>query len=263
MGMADSYKIELSRLRSGGATNGQVLTYSTTTGTWYPATGGGGGTPAGSDTYIQYNNAGAFGGSADLTWASPDFAVGADSGTGNVTAWGDITIAANGGKFRFQDSGFIGQFRAPSGGLTGSWDWRMPDQGGILLCDGYAAAVTFLNDVIIDDSAKGLVLTSPDASTARITINNSDVLQGVTAPPAGSDTFVQFNQVGAFGATPDLTWDGTNLTVGADSGVGNMTTYGDVEVKGSTSNGFILQSPDNTRWRITVNNSGVLVVTAV
>ena len=37
-------------------------------GTWAAPAGGGGGTPGGADTQIQYNNATAFGGSANLTW---------------------------------------------------------------------------------------------------------------------------------------------------------------------------------------------------
>jgi len=38
------------------------------TGTLDDVGAGGGGTPGGSDTQVQYNNAGSFGGSADLTW---------------------------------------------------------------------------------------------------------------------------------------------------------------------------------------------------
>ena len=37
------------------------------TGTLDDVGAGGGGTPGGSDTQVQYNNAGSFGGSADLT----------------------------------------------------------------------------------------------------------------------------------------------------------------------------------------------------
>jgi len=47
--------------------DGQVLEYDSATSTWVNATPSGG-TPGGSDTQVQYNNAGSFGGSADLTW---------------------------------------------------------------------------------------------------------------------------------------------------------------------------------------------------
>jgi hypothetical protein len=47
------------------------------------AGGGGGGTPGGSDTQVQYNNAGSFGGSADLTW---------DDTTKELGVGGDISL---------------------------------------------------------------------------------------------------------------------------------------------------------------------------
>ena len=37
-----------------------------------------------------------------------------------------------------------------------------------------------------------------------------------TATPAGSDTQVQFNNSGAFGASANLTWDDTNLLIDAE-----------------------------------------------
>lgn len=43
------------------------------------AGGGGGGTPGGADTQVQFNNAGAFGGSANLTWDGQMAAVGSTS----------------------------------------------------------------------------------------------------------------------------------------------------------------------------------------
>ena len=55
-------------------TNGQVLKWNAGGGTWEPAVDGGstgGGTPAGTDNMIQFNSAGAFGASADLTLGPP------------------------------------------------------------------------------------------------------------------------------------------------------------------------------------------------
>ena len=50
--------------------------------------GGGGGTPGGSNTQIQFNNAGAFGGSANLTWNGSQLTV---TGTANISG----NISAN------------------------------------------------------------------------------------------------------------------------------------------------------------------------
>lgn len=57
-------------VRLGVGTAGQVLTASTTatTGLAWATSAGGGGSPGGSDTHIQFNNATAFGGSANFTW---------------------------------------------------------------------------------------------------------------------------------------------------------------------------------------------------
>lgn len=57
------------------------------------AGGGGSGTPGGSDTQIQYNNAGSFGGSVDLTWdnGTQTLGLGLDAGAGNLRA-GSLNI---------------------------------------------------------------------------------------------------------------------------------------------------------------------------
>jgi hypothetical protein len=48
--------------------DGEALIYDDDSGNWVPGAAGGGGTPGGADTQIQFNDDGSFGGSADLTW---------------------------------------------------------------------------------------------------------------------------------------------------------------------------------------------------
>lgn len=50
------------------ASGGGTTNFLRADGTWAAPSGGGGGTPGGSDTQIQYNSAGAFAGSANLVW---------------------------------------------------------------------------------------------------------------------------------------------------------------------------------------------------
>lgn len=50
------------------ASGGGTTNFLRADGTWAAPSGGGGGTPGGSTTQIQFNDAGAFGGDADLTW---------------------------------------------------------------------------------------------------------------------------------------------------------------------------------------------------
>ena len=59
--------ITAGEINSETATNGQVLTADGAGGASWQNSGGGG-TPAGADTQIQYNNTGAFGASSGLTW---------------------------------------------------------------------------------------------------------------------------------------------------------------------------------------------------
>lgn len=81
----------VSNVKIGGGTNGYVLT---TDGTgnlsWAAGGGGGSGTVAGSNTQIQYNNAGAFGATAGFTF---DNSTNLLSAPGNITAVGTLTGA--------------------------------------------------------------------------------------------------------------------------------------------------------------------------
>lgn len=61
----------------GNGTTSQVLTSrGPTLAPTFQAAGGGGGTPGGSTTQLQYNNAGAFGGTSGLTWDGTNLTVG-------------------------------------------------------------------------------------------------------------------------------------------------------------------------------------------
>jgi|15BtaG_2_1085339.scaffolds.fasta_scaffold00453_9 hypothetical protein len=93
-------------------------------------TGGGGGSPGGSDTQVQYNDGGSFGGAADLTFND---------------STGDVTVGASTGdaKLFFRDSGIYAYSKADGEldivsdtrlGLTGSGD--LPSAIGILASAG-------------------------------------------------------------------------------------------------------------------------------
>ena len=62
-------------------TNGWVQTYTSATRTWEPAAAAGGGTPAGADTQLQYNDGGSFGGLSAFTWDDTDFLLGTGAAT--------------------------------------------------------------------------------------------------------------------------------------------------------------------------------------
>lgn len=121
-------------------------------------------TPAGSNTQVQFNNAGAFGASANFTWSGTQLAV-----------VGAVDVAS--GKFHVDNTGNITKIN----NVTTSWP---SVQGG---------ASTFLQN------------------------NGSGTLTWAAASfsPAGSNTQIQFNNSGSFGASASLTWDGTTLSATA------------------------------------------------
>ena len=70
------------------AVDDYVLSAKTTGVMAWVAQSGGGGTPGGSNTQVQFNNSSAFGGSANLTWVSPALTIGAQQ-----TTRGTLTLA--------------------------------------------------------------------------------------------------------------------------------------------------------------------------
>ena len=68
-------------LGSGSATNGQVLSANGSGGTTWATASGGGGTPGGSDTQVQFNDGGAFGGDSGFTFDKTNNTLGLGGGT--------------------------------------------------------------------------------------------------------------------------------------------------------------------------------------
>jgi hypothetical protein len=107
-------------------------------------------------------------------------------------------------------------------------------QYAVLLCTGARTALRFINTpkqsktyVVINDTTGGFAVTvrgGPSTPTTGVTVaagtraiiawNGSDFVNVGGGSAAGSDTQVQFNNSGAFGASANMTFDGTKLTVG-------------------------------------------------
>jgi len=114
-------------------------------------------------------------------------------------------------------------------------------QYAVLLCTGARTAARNINTpkqsktyVVINDTSGGFAITvrgGPTSPTTGVTVaagtraiiawNGSDFVNVGGGSAAGSDTQVQFNSSGSFGASANLTFDGTKLTVGniLDSGL--------------------------------------------
>jgi hypothetical protein len=140
------------------------------------------------------------------------------AGTQTITVDTDINLAVTTGT----DS---------STGLTAN-----SSQYAVLLCTGARTALRFINTpkqskiyVVINDTTGGYAVTvrgGPSSPTTGVTVPAGGraiiAWDGGLATPdfvsvgggsaAGSNTQIQFNNAGAFGAAAGLTWDGTTLT---------------------------------------------------
>ena len=105
-------------------------------------------------------------------------------------------------------------------------------QYAVLLCTGARTAARNINTpkqsktyVVINDTSGGFAITvrgGPTSPTTGVTVaagtraiiawNGSDFVNVGGGSAAGSNTQVQFNNSGAFGASSNLTWNGTTLT---------------------------------------------------
>ena len=221
------------------------------------AAGGGGGTPAGSDTEIQFNNSGAFGASSALTFNTattpPTFTAGSALGgtttifaqSAGLTVGGNLLSNETGYEFSLQAVSQIGveigvqqttrSYQVATGKTTtqsfgqtqntisgaGTYDCY-PSQGGLIVVEGSAAAIV-LNLVLAED-----FLGAYD-STAK------------TVSPAPSGT-VEKNGYG--------TWQiGDQVTVMAGLNLGetpNITIQSYNSVTNGTD-GTVTGSPDPSR----------------
>ena len=145
------------------------------------------------------------------------------AGTQTVSTDADVTLTLTTGT-------------AASTGLTST-----SSQYAVLLCTGARTAARNINTpkqsktyVVINDTSGGFAVTvrgGPTSPTTGVTVaagtraiiawNGSDFVNVGGGSAAGSDTQVQFNSSGSFGASANMTFDGTKLTVGniLDSGL--------------------------------------------
>jgi len=126
-----------SATRLGIGANTYVLTSNGTTATWAAPTGGSG-SPGGSNTQIQFNNSGAFGGSANFTWDGSNIQVGlqgavrfADADSSNYVAFrAPATVASNVTWTLPSIDGTSAQVLSTNGAGTLSWVTQSGGGGG-------------------------------------------------------------------------------------------------------------------------------------
>lgn len=225
-----------------------------------PGAGGGGSTsPGGADTQIQYNDAGAFGAEAGLSYNKTDnqLTVPGQTLTEDLLLTGVIspsTISADQNDY------------APTGFATCSSMRLVTDASRTLtgLAGGAAGRIVLLLNV----GSENLVLSNQNASSSaanRFDLNQTTITipkdcgcflmyDGVDSRwrtvifngfPAGSDTYVQYNSAGIFGAESVFTYNASTNTLS----VPNASFSGTVDVT-TTLNviGNTVLGTDNTKF---------------
>ena len=182
---------------------GQVLTYGAGgVLSWAPG-GGGGGTPGGNNLDIQFNNAGAFGGSDTFQWndSAQTMFLGNNAHGGNIA-----TAQPNIGLYLYTNDTVFSQIQ-----LQGSL--------GIIFTTTGEVQTTFQIEQLggwnlngTGHGTTGQVLTSAGAAPPVWSTP-------VTSSPGGADTNIQFNNAGAFGGSNGLTWNGTTTTLTVSGGL--------------------------------------------
>jgi hypothetical protein len=91
------------------------------------------------------------------------------------------------------------------------------------ILSGFSGTDVFVTGGTYSSSASTITFTNNTGGTFTVT-GISGGTSGGTASPAGSDTFIQFNDAGSFGANSGLTYDNTLNNFFTESRIGTKTT---------------------------------------
>jgi hypothetical protein len=216
-----------------GATNGQVPTFNGTEVAW--ANGGGGGSPAGSDTQIQYNNAGSFGASSDFTF---------DPATSTFTATNNWEVFRS--TIKFSSNGGTNDLTASAAtAFTGT-----PPTTFAVIAFGNIQVVNYINltggnfnqgDIVTGSisGAEGTVAYDDGVGQLYVSITNSiqfaagdviDNANGVTADydtsTTSDDIFFWYSTAGGSGGPTIMTGASQALDDGISITFGSVTGHG-------------------------------------
>jgi hypothetical protein len=169
---------------------------------WQEAGGGGNGTPGGSNTQLQFNDDGLFGGSSTLTFDKDNNTLTAsrvnidelntNTVDANIIQVGNITETSN--LFVSTTANVVGNLR-----VTGNVNFSS------------SANIFFgtVANIKITGGVNGYVLTTDGLGN----LSWQEAGGGGNGTPGGSNTQVQFNDNGLFGASPFFTFNNTTRTV--------------------------------------------------
>ena len=213
-------------------------------------------TPAGSNTQVQFNNGGSFAGSPNMTFNGTTLTVAGLSNTG-ATVLGDNsadTTTIAGSQIILSALSAVGSAEATTLVYDGNsirsdeidmkvWDLKLVDYTGtpandqVAVFNGSTKTIEGTNNFKFIDGLDPAVevtgeITASTGISASYFMGDGSRLTGIAAggggTPAGSNTQIQFNNGGAFGASSNLTFGSDVLTtqglsVTADTTLGNTS----------------------------------------
>jgi len=216
-------------------TAGNVLT--STGSAWISnAAVGGGGTPGGNPGQIQFNNAGAFGGDANLTF-SGSTTTAANLIVSNLTSslavfssstkqlvsnpiTGTGSVVMNSSPIVTSPSLITPALGSPtSGNMAATTNIPVANATGTLLVGNGGTGLTTIpsGNVVIGNGTSALYGLAPGTAGNVLTsiggswVSNAAV--GGSATPGGNTTEFQYNNGGVFAGAANLTTDGANVTI--------------------------------------------------
>lgn len=190
-------------------TIGSGLTYTHATHTL--SASGGGGTPGGSDTQVQFNDSGSFGGDADFTWNKTSNTLTLASGSTIASAQDlNFTTAGDGGSFGFTTAngtvGAGGSFVITLGtGFGGS------EGGDFMVQAGVGGATNGPGGVVQIQAGNGA--GSGDGGSFDVTAGNADLTGN-----GGSITFVSGEGGSSGGNGGDISFNAIDAQTNANGG---------------------------------------------
>ena len=186
--------------------------------TWAPGGGSGNGTPGGSNTQVQFNDAGNFGGAAGFTYDSINniLTVSGNIISNNFAGTGNITIASINANGNITANYLIGN----GSQLTGisATTANFANYAGNVTVSSQPNITSVGTLVSLDVTGN---VTAGKVKTDYLLYANGDPYQ-FTTNAAGTNTQVQFNNNNAFSASANFTFDNTTNTLS----VTNITSNG-------------------------------------
>ena len=159
---------------------------------------------------------------------------------GDPTKASDVTtLAANDDFLKAAVDAIMADSATPSSTL----------KAAVVLADGVTATTQSAGNDTTRVATTAFVKTAVDASSTD---------------PAGSNTQIQYNNSGAFGASANLTFDGTNLTVAGELDAATLDISGNADIDGTletdalTIGGTTLLANDTNNRVTTATGSGTL-----